>query len=210
MDYFKHESAYVDEGCTIGAGTKIWHFSHIMSGCTIGEQCNIGQNVVISPDVVLGRNCKIQNNVSVYEGVELQDYVFCGPSCVFTNDLTPRAKYPKGSANYKHTLVRKGASIGANATIVCGNEIGEWAMIGSGAVVTSDVPAHALMLGIPARRRGWVCECGQVLDECLVEAKRRIEVCRPAIDAIVEVLREKGTLTGEELVAVWEQHKPEA
>ncbi len=168
MAAFVHETAVVDEGATIGDGTKVWHFSHIQSGASIGKGCSLGQNVNVAGNVRIGDGCKIQNNVSVYEGVELQDWVFCGPSCVFTNDLTPRAKYPKGSANYKRTLVRTGASIGANATIVCGNEIGEWVMVGSGAVVTSDVPAHALVLGVPARQRGWVCECGQVLPESLV------------------------------------------
>lgn len=165
---FVHESSYVDEGASIGAGTKVWHFCHVQSGASVGENCSIGQNVNISNNVRIGNGVKIQNNVSVYEGVELGDYVFCGPSCVFTNDLTPRAKYPKGATAYRRTIVCEGASIGANATIVCGNTIGSWALIGSGAVVTSDVPAHALMLGVPARRRGWACECGQVLDEDLL------------------------------------------
>ena len=162
-DYFVHESSVVDEGVQIGKGTKIWFFCHIQHGAKIGENCSMGQNVNVSNNVIIGNGCKIQNNVSVYEGVELKDYVFCGPSCVFTNDLTPRAKYPKGSAGYKKTVVGTGASIGANATIICGNSIGEWAMIGAGAVITSDVPAHALMLGVPARHVDWVCECGERL-----------------------------------------------
>lgn len=167
MGYFVHETAVVDEGATIGDGTRVWHFSHIQSGAQIGEGCSLGQNTNVANNVKIGRGCKLQNNVSVYEGVELQDWVFCGPSCVFTNDLTPRAKYPKGRTGYVRTLVKEGASIGANATIVCGNTIGEWAMIGSGAVVTSDVPAHGLMLGVPARRHGWVCECGSILRDAL-------------------------------------------
>ena len=134
-----------------------------MAGAVIGENCSLGQNVNIGNNVRIGSGCKLQNNVSLYEGVTLEDDVFCGPSCVFTNDLTPRAKYPKGRAGYLPTLVKKGASIGANATIVCGHTIGEWALIGAGAVVSGDVPAHALMLGIPARQAGWVCECGAVL-----------------------------------------------
>ena len=166
-EYFVHESSYVDDDVTIGAGTKIWHFCHVQRGARIGKNCSLGQNVNISNNVRLGDGVKIQNNVSVYEGVELEDYVFCGPSCVFTNDLTPRAKYPKGSAGYKKTLVREGASIGANATIVCGHAIGRWALIGAGAVVTDHVPDHALMLGVPARRKGWACECGALLDESL-------------------------------------------
>ncbi len=167
MGSFVHPTAVVDEGVSIGDGTKVWHFCHIQSGATIGQNCSLGQNVNVANDVVIGNGVKIQNNVSVYQGVELGDWVFCGPSCVFTNDLTPRSKYPKGSSNYLRTPVRTGASIGANATIVCGHEIGEWAMIGAGAVVTTDVPAHALMLGVPARRAGWVCECGAVLPEGL-------------------------------------------
>ena len=167
-DYFVHPTSIIDDDVTIGAGTKIWHFSHVQSGAVIGEKCSFGQNVNVSNNVKVGNGCKVQNNVSLYEGVELEDYVFCGPSCVFTNDLTPRAKYPKGRAGYKKTLVKKGASIGANATIVCGSTIGKWALIGAGAVVTSDVPDHALMLGVPARLRGWVCECGDVLSDDLV------------------------------------------
>lgn len=164
---FVHPTSVLDDDVEIGEGTKVWHFSHIQSGARIGKNCSFGQNVNIANHVKIGNGVKIQNNVSVYEGVELEDYVFCGPSCVFTNDLTPRAKYPKGSIGYKKTVIREGASIGANATIVCGHEVGKWALIGAGAVVTENVPAHALMLGIPARRRGWVCECGEVLDENL-------------------------------------------
>ena len=166
-EFFAHESSYIDDGVSVGRGTKIWHFCHIQRGAAIGKDCSLGQNVNVSNNVRIGDGCKLQNNVSVYEGVELEDYVFCGPSCVFTNDLTPRAKYPKGSAGYKMTLVRRGATIGANATVVCGHTVGEWAMIASGAVVTKDVPAHALMAGVPARRMGWVCECGEVLKDSL-------------------------------------------
>ncbi len=165
MDYFVHESSYIDEDVEIGSDTKIWHFCHVQKGARIGRNCSLGQNVNISNNVHIGNGVKIQNNVSVYEGVELKDYVFCGPSCVFTNDLTPRAKFPKGSSNYKKTVVEEGASLGANCTIVCGNRIGRNAMIAAGAVVTKDVPQHALMTGIPARQTGWVCECGQVLNE---------------------------------------------
>jgi UDP-2-acetamido-3-amino-2,3-dideoxy-glucuronate N-acetyltransferase len=163
MSYFVHESSYIDENVTIGAGTKIWHFCHVQKGAKLGEKCSLGQNVNISNNVKIGNGVKIQNNVSIYEGVELEDYVFCGPSMVFTNDLTPRSKYPKGTEGYKRTLVKYGASIGANATIVCGNTIGRWAMIASGAVVTKDVPDYALMAGVPAKQMGWVCECGKVL-----------------------------------------------
>ena len=162
MEYFKHESSYVDDNCTIGKGTKIWHFSHIMSGCTIGEDCNIGQNVVISPDVTLGRNCKIQNNVSVYTGVICEDDVFLGPSMVFTNVINPRAAVSRKS-EYRQTLIKRGASVGANATIVCGHTLGEYCLIGAGSVVTKDVPAFALMVGNPAKRVGWVSRYGEKL-----------------------------------------------
>lgn len=158
--YFVHESSYIDDNVTIGAGTKIWHFCHIQTGAIIGEQCSLGQNVNIGSKVVIGNHVKIQNNVSIYEGVTVEDDVFCGPSCVFTNDLTPRSRYPKGRENYKKTVIKKGASIGANATIVCGNIIGEYAMIAAGAVVTHDVPAYALMAGIPARQIGMVDRFG--------------------------------------------------
>ncbi|MBF7096126.1 N-acetyltransferase [Alkalibacter mobilis] len=167
MSYFVHESSYVDDGSKIGEGTKIWHFCHVQKGALIGENCSLGQNVNVADNVVIGNGVKIQNNVSVYQGVTLEDYVFCGPSMVFTNDLTPRSKYPKGVAGYKPTLVKYGASIGANATIVCGNTIGRWAMIAAGAVVTGDVKDHALMAGVPARQIGWVCECGVPLGDDL-------------------------------------------
>lgn len=165
--YFVHESSVVDENVEIGNGTKVWHFCHLQSGARIGENCSFGQNVNVSNNVVVGNGCKVQNNVSIYEGVELEDFVFCGPSMVFTNDLTPRAKYPKGSAGYKRTLLRTGATIGANATVVCGHEIGKWAMVAAGAVVTKDVPDYALMAGVPAQQIGWACECGEILPESL-------------------------------------------
>ncbi len=158
-DYFVHESSYVDAGCEIGGGTKIWHFSHIMSGSRIGERCNIGQNVVVLPEVVIGNNVKIQNNVSVYTGVVLEDDVFCGPSMVFTNVVNPRSHVIR-KHEYKRTLVRRGASIGANTTVVCGHTIGRYAFVGAGAVVTKDVPDYALMVGNPARITGWMCACG--------------------------------------------------
>lgn len=167
-EVYIHESSYIDDNVEIGEGTKIWYFCHIQKGAKIGRNCSLGQNVNISNNVKIGDGVKIQNNVSIYEGVEIENDVFCGPSCVFTNDLTPRAKYPKGHENYKKTLIKRGTSIGANATIVCGHTIGEWALIGAGAVVASDVQAHALMLGIPAKRKGWVCECGTVLKKELV------------------------------------------
>ena len=162
QDYFVHESSYVDEGCVIGKGTKIWHFSHIMSGCTIGENCNIGQNVVISPGVILGNGCKVQNNVSVYTGVICEDDVFLGPSCVFTNVINPRA-FVERKSEYQRIVVGKGASIGANATIVCGHNIGKYAFVGAGAVVTRDVPDYAVVYGNPAQVQGYVCKCGNRL-----------------------------------------------
>jgi len=160
--YFSHPSAIIDEGCEIGAGTKIWHFSHIMPDCRIGENCNIGQNVVISPKVVLGRNVKVQNNVSIYTGVECEDDVFLGPSMVFTNVINPRSAINRRN-EYAKTLVKKGASIGANATIVCGHSIGRFAFIGAGAVVTKVVPDYALVMGNPARQTGWMSEYGHKL-----------------------------------------------
>lgn len=160
--YYKHETAVVDEGCTIGRGTKIWHFSHIMAGCIIGESCNLGQNVVVSPGVVLGNNVKVQNNVSIYEGVICDNDVFLGPSMVFTNVTNPRSAVSRRN-EYKKTRVGQGATIGANATIVCGHDIGAFAFIGAGAVVTKTVPAYALLVGNPARQIGWMSEYGHRL-----------------------------------------------
>ena len=157
--YFAHESSYVDQPCEIGTGTKIWHFSHIMKNCRIGERCNIGQNVVISPDVTIGNNVKIQNNVSVYTGVILEDDVFCGPSMVFTNVVNPRSHVIRKD-EYKTTLVKRGASFGANSTVVCGITVGQYAFAGAGSVLTRDVPDYALVVGNPARVRGWMCACG--------------------------------------------------
>ena len=162
LGYTAHESAYIDEGCRIGEGTKIWHFSHIMSGATIGAGCNIGQNVVVSPDVTIGDHVKIQNNVSIYTGVILEDDVFCGPSMVFTNVVNPRSHVVRRH-EFRRTLVRRGATLGANCTIVCGHTIGRYAFIGAGAIVTHDVPDYALVVGNPARIAGWVCQCGQKL-----------------------------------------------
>lgn len=162
MDYFAHETAVIDEGCQIGSGTKIWHFSHIMTNCKIGESCNIGQNVVISPNVILGNNVKVQNNVSVYTGVICEDDVFLGPSMVFTNVTNPRSSINR-RGQYERTLVKKGASIGANATIVCGNDIGEFAFIGAGAVITKEVKPYALVVGNPAKQIGWMSEYGHRL-----------------------------------------------
>ena len=166
-DVFIHESSYVDDKVAIGRGTKIWHFSHILSNCKIGEECSFGQNVVIGPNVVIGDKVKIQNNVSVYEGVTLEDGVFCGPSCVFTNVHNPRSEIVRKD-EYRKTIVRRGASIGANATIVCGTTIGRYAMIGAGAVVTRNVPDYALVVGAPARRIGWVSRTGDRLEASLI------------------------------------------
>jgi UDP-2-acetamido-3-amino-2,3-dideoxy-glucuronate N-acetyltransferase len=162
-DFFVHETAIIDEGCEIGKGTKIWHFSHLMTNCKLGEKCNIGQNVVISPDVVLGKNVKVQNNVSIYTGVICEDDVFLGPSMVFTNVINPRSAVNR-RGDYSQTVVKKGASIGANATIVCGNDIGEYAFIGAGAVVTKYVPPYALVVGNPAKQIGWMSEYGHRLE----------------------------------------------
>lgn len=162
-DYFVHESSYIDNNVAIGKKTKIWHFTHIQEGAVIGTECSVGQNVNVAKGVHIGNNVKIQNNVSIYEGVTIEDGVFLGPSCVFTNVSTPRSEFPKKSELYARTIVKCGASIGANATIVCGNDIGEYALIGAGAVVTGNVKNYALMIGVPARQRGWVCKCGEVL-----------------------------------------------
>lgn len=172
--YYIHPTSIIDEDVEIGDGTKIWLFSHVQSGARIGKNCSIGQNVNISNKVILGNGVKIQNNVSVYEGVELEDYVFCGPSCVFTNDTTPRSRYSK-NGKFKRTLVKHDASLGANCTIVCGNIIGEFAMVAAGAVVTKNIEPYMLVAGIPARQIGWVCECGTVLDnsfKCLMCGKK--------------------------------------
>jgi UDP-2-acetamido-3-amino-2,3-dideoxy-glucuronate N-acetyltransferase len=157
--YFVHESAYVDEPCEIGEGTKIWHFSHVLPNCVVGPRCNIGQNVVVSPGVRIGEGCKIQNNVSLYTGVILEDFVFCGPSMVFTNVVNPRSEVSR-RGEYRTTLVKRGTSIGANATVLCGITIGTYAFVGAGAVVTHDVPDFAVVIGNPARRTGWMCRCG--------------------------------------------------
>lgn len=166
-DYFVHPSSYVDEGAKIGKGTKIWHFSHIQKGAVLGDNCSLGQNVNIANNVRVGNGVRIQNNVSVYEGVELEDDVFCGPSCVFTNVTTPRAHFPVHGI-YAKTLIKKGSSLGANSTVVCGHTVGKSALIAAGAVVTKDVKDYALMAGVPAQQIGWVCECGERLSDSLV------------------------------------------
>jgi len=173
-DYFVHESSYVDEGARVGRGTKIWHFSHVMTGAVIGERCNLGQNVVVMPGTVIGNNVKIQNNVSIYEGVTLEDDVFCGPSCVFTNVINPRSHVSR-KAEYQPTLVKRGASIGANATIICGGTIGEFAFVAAGAVVRGDIPPYALVVGVPARQVGWMCVCGVRLE--LVRGSATCQAC---------------------------------
>lgn len=161
-DYFVHSSSFVDENVFIGKGTKIWHFCHILKNTKIGENCVIGQNVMVGPEVTIGSRCKIQNNVSIYKGITLEDEVFCGPSCVFTNVINPRA-FIERKKEFKPTLVKKGATIGANATVICGNSIGKYALVGAEAVVTHDIPDYALVIGIPAKQIGWVCKCGTTL-----------------------------------------------
>lgn len=182
-----HESAYVDDGAQIGPGTRIWHFCHVLGGAVIGERCSLGQNVVVMNGTRLGNNVKVQNNVSIYEGVELEDDVFCGPSMVFTNVVNPRSHVSRRN-EYQRTLVRRGATIGANATVVCGVTLGEFAFIGAGAVVTRDVPAYALMAGVPARRIGWMCQCGERLpDAGLGECGACHSVYKRSKDGIVRV-----------------------
>jgi UDP-2-acetamido-3-amino-2,3-dideoxy-glucuronate N-acetyltransferase len=187
-NYFVHESSYVDEPSSIGEGSKIWHFSHILKNVTVGKKCNIGQNVVIGPNVKVGDNCKIQNNVSVYEGVELEESVFCGPSMVFTNVFNPRSEVVRKD-EYRKTLVKKGASIGANATVVCGSTIGEYAFVGAGSVVTRDVAPYALVMGNPARRTAWMCRCGEKLGK----AKAGEVANCPACGASYEVAADRIT-----------------
>ena len=182
---FIHESAYVDDGATIGAGTKVWHFCHVLGGAVIGERCSLGQNVVVMNGTRIGNNVKIQNNVSVYEGVELEDDVFCGPSMVFTNVINPRSHVSRKN-EYRRTLVRRGSSIGANATIVCGATLGEYAFVGAGAVVTADVPAYALMIGVPARRVGWMCQCGERLPDA---GEGRCDACGSAYERAGDGIR---------------------
>lgn len=174
-----HESAYVDEGAQIGGDTRVWHFCHVLGGAVIGERCSLGQNVVVMNGVRIGNNVKIQNNVSIYEGVELEDDVFCGPSMVFTNVINPRSHVPR-KTEYQKTLVRRGASIGANATIVCGVTLGEYSFIGAGSVVTNDVDAYALIVGVPGRRVGWMCQCGERLPATDAVDEIACSVCRTA------------------------------
>ena len=189
---FVHESAYVDDGAVIGAGTKVWHFCHVMGGAVIGERSSLGQNVVVMNGTRIGSNVKIQNNVSIYEGVELEDDVFCGPSMVFTNVMNPRSHVAR-KTEYRRTLVGRGASIGANATIVCGCRLGEYAFVGAGAVVATDVPAFALVVGVPARRIGWMCQCGERLAD---SAAGRCAACGSTYESGSGVVRQ---LTGPNL-----------
>ena len=182
-----HSSAIIDDGAVIGAGTRIWHWVHVCGGARIGERCSLGQNVFVGNRVTIGNNVKIQNNVSVYDDVHLEDDVFCGPSMVFTNVINPRSHVSR-KHEYMTTRVRRGASIGANATIICGNDIGEFAFIGAGAVITKDVPAHALMVGAPAKRIGWMCQCGERLP---AESEPRCEACGTAYSIDAEECRAK-------------------
>ena len=186
-EFTAHPSSFVDPGAVIGRGTKIWHFCHVMPGAVIGERCSLGQNVVVMPGTRIGNNVKIQNNVSIYEGVELEDDVFCGPSCVFTNVINPRSHVSR-KHEYQRTLVKRGTSIGANATIVCGVTLQEFAFIGAGAVVTSDVPAYALMVGVPARRVGWMCQCGERL--AVSGGRAACAVCGAGYDEAGSTLRQ--------------------
>ncbi|MEC7935956.1 MAG: acyltransferase [Candidatus Neomarinimicrobiota bacterium] len=190
-DYFVHKSSFIDEDVKIGKGTKIWHFSHIQSGAIIGEECTLGQNVNVSNNVIVGNFCKIQNNVSLYEGVELEDYVFCGPSMVFTNIRLPRSEYPqKGSLHYEKTLVKKSASIGANSTIICGATIGEYSLIGSGSMVTKNVPAFSLVFGNPAKVIGWVSKTGErlVFDETGIARCKKSDEIYQKINNLVSIV----------------------
>jgi UDP-2-acetamido-3-amino-2,3-dideoxy-glucuronate N-acetyltransferase len=191
LSYFVHESSFVDEDCIIGSGTKIWHFSHIMSGCRIGENCSFGQNVVVSPGVTIGNNVKVQNNISIYTGVVCEDDVFLGPSVVFTNVINPRSAIIRKN-EYRETILRKGASIGANATIICGHEIGKYAMIGAGSVVTKHVKDYAVMVGNPARQIGWISEYGNRLDftnseyaTCL-ESSQRYKIVNDSVIMVID------------------------
>lgn len=188
QDVFVHESSYIDDNVKIGKGTKIWHFSHILSHCNIGENCSLGQNVVVGPNVCVGDNVKIQNNVSIYEGVTLEDGVFCGPSCVFTNVNNPRSEIVRKD-EYRKTIVRRGVSIGANATIVCGYDLGEFSFIAAGAVVTKSVPAYALMAGVPAKRIGWISKAGGRLGDdliCPIDGTRYRQVLPEKLEEIIK------------------------
>ena len=189
-EYFVHPSSFVDENVFIGKGTKIWHFCHILKNTKIGMNCVLGQNVMVGPDVTVGNGCKIQNNISIYKGITLEDDVFCGPSCVFTNVINPRAFIGR-KEEFKSTLIKKGATIGANATIVCGNSIGKYAFVGAGAVVTRDVTDYALIVGVPAKQIGWVCKCGNVLDFENNETKCSCENKYKLTDKKLEIVYEK-------------------